>query len=166
MVKVAGTIFMVIRKMGTMVVIFPWCTCDQGFEEVPYSLDLSIQTLDEHWFGFAPPQAKKIDCYNISKMAMIHVDKMFRNLPNPLDIEDFILEVSTVATSTKLLGGGREKVPIKAGSFRRPTPIFWSEWLLPWIIGMLPVTCELLGRNVCWSTIVIPPWKGNAIFLK
>ena len=57
-------------------------------------------------------------------MAMIHDDKMFRNLPNPLDIEDFILQVSTVATSAKLLGGGMKKVPIKAGSFRRPTPIF------------------------------------------
>ena len=57
-------------------------------------------------------------------MAMIHADKMFRNLLNPLDIEDFILQVSTVVTSAILLGGGREKVPIKAGSFRRPTPIF------------------------------------------
>ena len=99
------------------------CTCDQGSEEVPYSLDLSIQTLDERQFGFSP-QTKKIDCYNISKMAMIHAEKMFRNHLNPLDIEDFILQVSTVATSAKLIRGGREKVPIKAGSFRRPTPIF------------------------------------------
>ena len=41
------------------------CTLDQGSEGVPYSLDLSIQTLDECWFGFAS-QARNIDCYNIS----------------------------------------------------------------------------------------------------
>jgi len=78
------------------------CTCDQGFEEVPYSLELSIQTFDERWFGFSP-QAKKIDCYNISKMVMIHADKMLRDLLNLLDIEDVILQVSTMATSAKLL---------------------------------------------------------------
>jgi len=141
------------------------CICDQGYEELPYSLDLSIQILDECWLEFAP-HAKKIGCYNIYIRVMIHAVKMFRNLLNPLDIENFILQVSTVATSARLLGGSREKVPIKARSFRRPTSIFWSEWLLPWIIRMLPVTCQLLGRTVCWSMIVIPPWKGNAIFLK
>ena len=99
------------------------CTCDQGSKEVPYSSDLSIQTLDERCFGFAP-QAKKIDCYNISKMAMIHADKMFRNLPNILDIEDIILQVPTVATSARLFGGSRAKVPIYVWSFSRPTPIF------------------------------------------
>jgi len=88
------------------------CTCDLGFEEVPYSLDLSIKTLDEHSFGFSP-QAKKIDCCNIYKMVMIHADKMFRNLLNPLDIKYFILQFSIVATSARLIRGGREKYPLK-----------------------------------------------------
>ncbi len=57
-------------------------------------------------------------------MAMIHADKMFRNLPNLLDIEDIIFQVPTVVTSTKLLRGSRAKVPIKAVSFRRPTLTF------------------------------------------
>jgi len=41
------------------------CTCDQGSEGVPYSLDLSIQMLDEHWYRFSS-HAENIDCYNIS----------------------------------------------------------------------------------------------------
>ena len=143
------------------------CTCNQGSEGVPYSLDLSIQMLDEHWWGFAS-HAANIDCYNISSGVRGKTCRwsFLTSFSDIFWMEDIILQVPTLATSAKFVGGGRVKVPINVGSFSRPTPILWSLLGLPWIIGMLPVTYELLGRKVCWSMIVIPLWEVNAIFLK
>ena len=48
-----------------MIPLFVECVQDQGSEEVPYSKDLSTQTLVECGFGFAT-QAQNIDCYEDS----------------------------------------------------------------------------------------------------
>ena len=160
-----GIIFVVIWKMGTMVVMFPWCL--SYHHRLNNSFVCRIYMQPRIWRGaiFLRPIYPNTRwaliwvCHPCQEnwllqnfywawrqyLLMIHANKMFRNLLNPCRYERYHIAGFHVATSARLLRGGMAKVPIKAGSFRRPNLTFCSEWELPWIIGMLPVTCELLG---------------------
>jgi len=63
------------------------------------------------------------------------------------DVEEIMLQVSTLATSTKPNGDERVKVPFREGSLRRPTPTFSSDGGFLCINGMLPVVYELLAKK-------------------
>ena len=103
------------------------CIREKGSQEVTYSNDLSTHTNVECRFGFAA-QARKIDCYDNS-MGLNNITSILLSTSTWLvillksdEVEEIMLQVSTLATSAKSDGDGRVKVPIREGSLKRPTP--------------------------------------------
>jgi len=86
---------------------------EKGSEEVPYSNEWSTHTIGESGFGFAA-QARKIDCYASSMqisgitLVLLSTSELLVILLKSDDVEEIMLQVSTLATSAKSDGDGSE----------------------------------------------------------
>jgi len=103
------------------------CIREKGSEEVPYSNNLSTHTIVECGYGFAA-QTQKIGCYDDS-MAFKNITSILLSTSTLLvillksdELEEIMLQVSTLPTSTKSDCDGRVKVPIGEGSLKITTP--------------------------------------------